>query len=111
MSESKPDKIVVDIPPLGIIVSKLRTQWPFVSIVAGVVCAFALVFLSRWRRAAVLLALVAIWACLLRVVLDDTQAGWLVNRRKTFDAALWGVLGVLTLIVALSIDGLGTGSD
>ncbi len=79
----------------------------FVMIVIGV--AVVLVFSDRWRRGAIIFGVATLLAAAFRLFLPKDQVGLLAVRGKWFDAAALFTIGTAIVVLAASIDPLGTG--
>ena len=90
--------------------SDVVAQWPLLILLAGVLVTLGFVMVDRWRRAALLLAVVAFVAAAMRAVLPDSTTGLVRVRGRGFDVAFLLALGGGILWLALSIDALGTGA-
>ena len=86
-----------------------RTHLPFAVVALVVVGAFALVATDRWRRGATVLGAALILAAGLRALLSEERAGLLAVRARIPDVLAYGGLGVALVVLATSIDSLGTG--
>lgn len=87
----------------------LRTEWPLVLMLCGIVASLLLMIFDRWRRGAFAIGVVALLAALLRVLLPEHRIGLLAVRARWFDIASFTVAGVLIIWLSLSVDALGTG--
>ena len=79
----------------------------FVMIVIGV--AVVLVVSDRWRRGAIVFGVATLIAAAFRLFLPKDQVGLLAVRGKWFDAAALFTIGTAIVVLAASIDPLGTG--
>ena len=77
-----------------------RAQWPISLVLAVLAIGLLLVAAGAFRAGTVTMACSAWVAFLLRLVLSDKQAGLLVVRRRSVDAWILGLLGLLALILA-----------
>lgn len=76
-----------------------------VLVVAG---AFVLVLADRWRRGALVLGGAMLLAAFLRAVVSPERVGLLAVRGRGFDVAAMTAVGVAIIVLATSIDPLGT---
>ncbi|AUS79274.1 DUF3017 domain-containing protein [Actinoalloteichus sp. AHMU CJ021] len=80
-------------------------QFSFLLVIAVVVLGFVRVFMGHWREGSVLLGGALLLAAGLRVLLADEQAGLLKIRGRGVDVLLYGLLGGMVVLVALTIEG------
>jgi len=78
-------------------------QWPTLLVLAVVASGLLVIALGRFRAGAVVIAAGALLALFLRLLLEPSQAGWLVNRSRWVDVACLGVLGVGLAILAFAV--------
>ena len=83
----------------------VRTQWPFVLVLGGVLLGLARAAQYHWREGAAVIGAALLLAAGLRALLTPEQAGLLVVRRRALDLLTYGGLGLLVLAVALTIAG------
>lgn len=83
-------------------------QWPILLVGLTFLAAFGLVVANFWRKGALLIGVGAGLAAVLRLVLPDARAGWLVLRDKPLDFATMTTMAVVMLYIASTIDPLGT---
>ncbi len=89
--------------------ARLRTvYWPFTLVVLMVLTAGGFVVADRWRRGAILVGIAMLVGAVLRAVLRDHQVGLLAVRNRPVDVVTFAVFGVAILVLASSIDSLGT---
>jgi uncharacterized membrane protein YjjP (DUF1212 family) len=83
----------------------LRTELPFVIVVAGIVAAAVYLYLfpGHWRRATVAMALTLLLACVLRIVLPSDRVGLLNVRGRWYDAVCYFVMGAVILGVDIRL--------
>jgi len=81
------------------------TQWPYLAVLTGV--AIALVIIGQGvhlvRSGTLVFAGVLLVAAIARLVLPERLAGMLSSRRRLFDVAILGVLGVGLLAAGLVV--------
>ncbi len=88
---------------------RLRTMhWPFALVVLMVLAAGAFVVTDRWRRGAFLLGVAMLTGAVLRAVLREHQVGLLAVRNRPVDVLTFAAFGAAILVLASSIDALGT---
>jgi hypothetical protein len=77
----------------------LRSELPFVFVVAAVVAAalYLYVFPGHWRRATAAMGLALLGACALRIALPADRVGLLGVRGRWYDAACYFAMGALIL--------------
>jgi hypothetical protein len=88
--------------------TRLRTQWPIVTVGLIFVAAFILVAAGYWRRGALLLGIAVGVAAVLRLALPDDRAGLLAVRTKSIDFFTTASVGAAVIYIAWTIDRLGT---
>ncbi len=89
--------------------ARLRTvHWPFALVVLMVLTAGGFVVADRWRRGAILVGIAMLVGAVLRAVLRDHQVGLLAVRNRPVDVVTFAAFGVAILVLASSIDSLGT---
>lgn len=88
---------------------RLRTvHLPFLLVLAVVTVAVVLVLLGRWRRGATLLGAALLLGAGLRAFLPERRAGLLAVRNRPSDVLTFAALGTAVLLLAASIDSLGS---
>ena len=99
----------LDLPQLKAVLRRFGSeQWPILVVGLTFVAAFGLVVANFWRKGALLIGVGAGVAAVLRLVLPDARAGWLVLRDKPLDFATMTTMAVVMLYIASTIDPLGT---
>jgi xanthine/uracil permease len=88
--------------------SRLRPQWPIVSVVLIFVVAFGLAAANFWRRGSLLIGIGVGVAAALRLALTEDRAGLLVVRSKTIDFTMMASVAAAMVYIAWTIDPLGT---
>lgn len=83
-------------------------HWPFAVVMLMVLAAGAFVATDRWRRGATVLGAAMLVGAFLRAVLRDNQVGLLAVRNRPVDFATFLAFGVAIIVLANSIDSLGT---
>jgi hypothetical protein len=78
-------------------------QWPTLLVLGVVAIGLLVIALGRFRAGAVVIAAGALLALFLRLLLEPSQAGWLVNRSRKVDVFCLGVLGVGLAILAFAV--------
>ena len=78
-------------------------QWPTLLVLGVVAVGLLVIALGRFRAGAVVIAAGALLALFLRLLLEPSQAGWLVNRSRNVDVFCLGVLGVGLAILAFAV--------
>jgi hypothetical protein len=78
-------------------------QWPTLLVLGVVAIGLLVIALGRFRAGAVIIAAGALLALFLRLLLEPSQAGWLVNRSRNVDVFCLGVLGVGLAILAFAV--------
>ena len=86
----------------------VRRNLPMLAVLLVVAAAFGLVLADRWRRGALVLGGAMLLAAVLRAVLSTDHAGLLAVRGKRFDVAATAAVGAAIIMLAASIDPLGT---
>ena len=87
----------------------VRSHLPMVVVVAVIAVAVVFVLSDRWRRGAIVFGGATMLAAAFRFVLSDEQFGLLGVRGKRFDSAALLTVGIAIVLLAASIDPLGTG--
>ncbi|MCU0301543.1 MAG: DUF3017 domain-containing protein [Candidatus Nanopelagicales bacterium] len=80
-----------------------RYQWPTVLVLSGLVLSLGIVAADHFRRGAVLFAAFVMLAFFLRMLLEDSGAGWLAVRSRAVDLACLGFLAIGLSILALVV--------
>ncbi len=89
--------------------SRLRTvHWPFALVVLMVLAAGGFIMADRWRRAAILVGIAMLVGAIFRAALRDHQVGLLAVRNRPVDVVTYAAFGVAIIVLASSIDSLGT---
>lgn len=98
MSTASGDEYLVapDLPARVAIPEPRATQWPFLLVIVVGVVGLGLIALGQLQQGVVGLAVAVGLAALLRLVLPERTAGWLVSRHRALD-----VLGFAALATAL----------
>jgi hypothetical protein len=78
-------------------------QWPTLLVLGVVAVGLLVIAIGRFRAGAVVIAAGALLALFLRLLLEPSQAGWLVNRSRRVDVACLGVLGIGLAILAFAV--------
>jgi hypothetical protein len=78
-------------------------QWPTLLVLGVVGIGLLVIALGRFRAGAVVIAAGALLALFLRLLLEPSQAGWLVNRSRNVDVFCLAVLGVGLAILAFAV--------
>jgi hypothetical protein len=78
-------------------------QWPTLLVLGVVAIGLLVIALGRFRAGAVVIAAGALLALFLRLLLEPSQAGWLVNRSRKVDVFCLGVLGIGLAILAFAV--------
>lgn len=88
---------------------RIRTvHLPFLVVLVLVSVAVVLVLANRWRRGAVVLGLALLVGAVLRAALPEERAGLLAVRNRPSDVLTFGSLGLAVIVIANSIDSLGS---
>lgn len=91
------DYLVAPELPARVVVPESRvTQWPFLTVLVVALAGLVLISVGRVQQGVVGLAVALGLAALLRLVLPEHNAGWLVSRQRALD-----VLGFAALAAAL----------
>ena len=89
--------------------ARLRTiHWPFALVVLMVLVGGAFVAADHWRRGAIVVGIAMLVGAVLRAALRDHQVGLLAVRNRPVDTLTFAAFGVAILVLASSIDSLGT---
>jgi hypothetical protein len=98
MSTASGDDYLVapDLPARVAVPETRATQWPFLLVIAVGLLGLALIGLGQLQQGVVALTLAVGLAAILRLVLPEQSAGWLVSRRRSLD-----VLGFAVIATAL----------
>ncbi|HET9138436.1 DUF3017 domain-containing protein [Actinophytocola sp.] len=83
----------------------MRSQFPFLLVLAVVVVGLVRIAQYYWREGTVLLGGALLLAALLRALLPADRAGLVAIRGRGVDVLLYGGLGVAVMAVALTIQG------
>lgn len=78
-------------------------EWPFLTVVAGVLLSLLVVAIHHFRRGAVLLAASLVLGAFLRLLLPSRAGGLLVVRSKVFDVCCYAIFGLALTILALAV--------
>ena len=78
-------------------------QWPTLLVLGVVAVGLLTIAIGRFRAGAVVIAAGVLLALFLRLFLEPSQAGWLVNRSRRVDVACLGVLAVGLAILAFAV--------
>jgi hypothetical protein len=83
----------------------LRTELPFVLVVAGIVAAAVYLYLfpGHWRRATAAMGVILLAACVLRIVLPSDRVGLLNVRGRWYDAVCYFLMGAVILGVDIRL--------
>jgi hypothetical protein len=95
VSKGQRDRVRQEVPGLP----AAATALAFAVVMVG----FVMVQLHHWRRGAVVIAGGVLLAAVLRLLLPDRFAGWLVVRKRPVDVAVLCTMGVAILLLAISI--------
>jgi hypothetical protein len=87
----------------------LRCHLPMVAVVAVIAVAIILVLSDRWRRGAIVFGAATLLAGAFRLALPAERVGLLAVRSRQFDVAALLAVGTAIVVLAASIDPLGTG--
>ncbi|NMM91228.1 hypothetical protein B2J88_44170 [Rhodococcus sp. SRB_17] len=90
--------------PVGLVKKNL----PMIVVLTVIAAAFVLVLADRWRRGSLVLGVAVIIGAIARWFVSEERVGLLAVRGKKFDTAAMGVMGALIVMLALTIDPLGT---
>ncbi|MDI9914734.1 DUF3017 domain-containing protein [Rhodococcus sp. IEGM 1379] len=90
--------------PVGLVKKNL----PMIVVLTVIAAAFVLVLADRWRRGSLVLGVAVIIGAIARWFVSPERVGLLAVRGKKFDTAAMGVMGALIVLLALTIDPLGT---
>lgn len=85
-----------------------KKNLPMVAVAVVILIAVVFVLADRWRRGAFVFGVATLLAAILRLVLSDDRAGLLVVRSRPFDVGALAAVGATIVILAVSIDPLGT---
>jgi hypothetical protein len=85
-----------------------RLNLPLLAVTVVIAVAVVLVLADRWRRGAFVFGAATMLAGVLRWALDPEQVGVLAVRSKRFDVGATLLVGGLIVVLAVSIDPLGT---
>ncbi len=91
--------------------SRLSTrlqQGLVITFVVIVFLALVLIGVDRWRRGGMLLGGALIYLSVIRQFVDSRVLGVLAVRSRRFDSFFAGTIGALMLLIAVSIDPLGS---
>jgi hypothetical protein len=89
------DYLVAPELPARVAVPETRvTQWPFLLVVVVGLGGLALIALGRLQQGVVGLAVAVGLAALLRLLLPERTAGWLVSRHRLLDVAALAVMAL-----------------
>jgi Protein of unknown function (DUF3017) len=80
-----------------------RLQWPLMVVLVGMVVSLVVVATDHFRRGSVLLAGFVVLAFFLRLILSNSDAGWLAVRSRAIDLAVLGTLGTSLSVFALVV--------
>ena len=80
-------------------------HFPFALVLAVALAGMVLVALQHWRRGAAVIGGALLLAAALRAVLPNERAGLIALRSRGVDVLLYGALGLVILVVALTIVG------
>lgn len=95
--------------PRQSLLHRVRTvHLPFLAVLLVVAIAVVFVVMDRWRRGATALGAALVLGAVLRAVLPADRAGLLAVRNRPTDVLTFGVLGFALVLLAGSIDSLGT---
>ncbi len=89
--------------------ARLRANLPMVAVLVVIAVAAVLVMWDRWRRGATVFGVATLLAGACRLVLTDDQVGLLAVRSRSFDTAALLTVGAVIVVLAASIDPLGSG--
>lgn len=78
-------------------------QWPSVLVLLGLTVSLAVVASDHFRRGSVLFAAFVVLAFFLRLLLRDSDAGWLAVRSRVVDLACLSALGISLGVFALIV--------
>ena len=80
-----------------------RLQWPLMVVLVGMVVSLVVVATDHFRRGSVLFAGFVVLAFFLRLILSNSDAGWLAVRSRAVDLAVLGTLGTSLSVFALVV--------
>jgi Protein of unknown function (DUF3017) len=83
-------------------------QWPILLVGLIFIAAFVLVVAGYWRRGALVMAIGAGLAAVLRLTLTEDRAGLLAVRSRGIDFATTATVSAAMFYIAWTIDPLGT---
>ena len=69
-------------------------QWPITLVLIGIGIALVMIGMDYFRRGCVVLSAAVLLAAFLRLLLPDSEAGWLVVRPRKIDVAVLFTLGI-----------------
>ena len=94
MSTASGDDYLVapDLPARVAVPETRATQWPFFLVVVVGLLGLALIAVGQLQQGVVGLAVAVGLAALLRLVLPERSAGWLVSRRRSLDVVGFAVI-------------------
>lgn len=87
----------------------VRSHLPMVVVTLVVIAAVVLVLADRWRKGALVFGVATLIAGGFRLLLPEARVGLLAVRSRTFDVAALGTVGAVVVLLAVTIDPLGTG--
>lgn len=87
----------------------VRCHLPMVAVTCVMIGAVVLIALDRWRRGASVLGAAVLLAAICRLVLPEARVGLLAVRSRGFDVTALTAVGTAIVVLATTIDPLGTG--
>ncbi|NUS42333.1 MAG: DUF3017 domain-containing protein [Mycobacteriaceae bacterium] len=87
----------------------VRSHLPMVAVALVIVAAVVLVGQDRWRRGASVFGVAVLLAAAFRLVLPEARVGLLAVRGRGFDVGSLTAVGTAIVVLATTIDPLGTG--
>lgn len=91
------------------IVLYVRCHLPMVVVVAVVALAVVFILSERWRRGALVFGSATLLGAAFRLCLPTDRVGLLAVRGRWFDVGAMTAVGAAIVLLAASIDPLGTG--
>ncbi|CAM05816.1 Protein of unknown function (DUF3017) [Saccharopolyspora erythraea NRRL 2338] len=83
--------------------SRASVHFPFAAVVLVALIGFLRIAMQHWRQGSVLIGVALVLAAVLRALLTNEQAGLLAIRSRAIDILLYGGLGVVIVVVAMTI--------
>lgn len=89
------DYLVAPDLPARVVVPETRvTQWPFLLVIVVGFAGLGLIALGQLQQGVVGLAVAVGLAALLRLLLPERRAGWLVSRHRALDVLAFAALAI-----------------